>query len=194
MFIESVMPSNHLILCCPLLPLPSIFPRIKVFFFFFSNELALHIRWPKYWSFSFSISPNNEYSELISFRMDWFDLYQLSHLQKENTEEKRPNSKTKELSAGWCTLRSPEGGNSQAEAPGQPSPSVFRPVSCGRICPVGGGPPHFPCPGTWGTMLVINVFYGPAGLLFQLALSRFPNERESALLENWCACHLLPPP
>ena len=67
--IESVMPSNHLILCCPLLP-PSIFPSIRVF----SNESALHIRWPKYWSFSFSISPSNEYSGLISFRMDWFDL------------------------------------------------------------------------------------------------------------------------
>ena len=64
------MPSNHLILCCPLLFLPSIFPSIRVF----SNESALHIRWPKYWSFSFSISPSNEYSGLISFRMDWLDL------------------------------------------------------------------------------------------------------------------------
>ena len=68
--IESVMPSNHLILCRPLLLLPSIFPRITVF----SNESALYIRWPKYWSFSFSISPSNEYSGLISFRIDWFDL------------------------------------------------------------------------------------------------------------------------
>ena len=67
--IESMMPSNHLILCCPLL-LPSIFPSIRVF----SNESGLRIRWPKYWSFSFSISPSNVYSELISFRMDWFDL------------------------------------------------------------------------------------------------------------------------
>ena len=64
------MPPNHFILCRPLLLLPSIFPRIRVF----SNELVLHIRWPKYWSFSFSISPSNEYSGLISFRMDWFDL------------------------------------------------------------------------------------------------------------------------
>ena len=70
MSIESVMPSNHLILCHPLLFLPSIFPSIRVF----SNESALHIRWPKYWSFSFSISPSNEYSGLISFRMDWLDL------------------------------------------------------------------------------------------------------------------------
>ena len=70
MSIQSVMPSNHLILCCPLLLLPSILPSIRVF----SNELVLGIRWPKYWSFSFSISPSNEYSGLISFRMDWFDL------------------------------------------------------------------------------------------------------------------------
>ena len=64
------MTSNHLILCCPLLLLPSIFPSIRVF----SNESALHIRWPKYWSFSFSISPYNEHPGLISFRMDWLDL------------------------------------------------------------------------------------------------------------------------
>ena len=67
---ESVMPSNHLILCCPLLLLPSIFPSIRIF----SNESALHLRWPKYWSFSFSISPFSDYSGLISFRMDWLDL------------------------------------------------------------------------------------------------------------------------
>ena len=67
--IESVMPSNHLILCHPLLLLPSIFPSIRVF----SNESTLCIRWPKYWSFSFSISPSNEYSGLIFFRLDWFD-------------------------------------------------------------------------------------------------------------------------
>ena len=70
MSIEPVMPSNHLILCCPLLLLPSIFPSISIF----SNESALRIRWSKYWSFSFNISPSNEYSGLISFRMDWFDL------------------------------------------------------------------------------------------------------------------------
>ena len=67
--IESVMPSNHLILCCPLLLPPSIFPSIRVF----SNESVLCIRWPKYWSFSFSISPCNEYSGLISFRLEWLD-------------------------------------------------------------------------------------------------------------------------
>ena len=70
MSFESVMPSNHLILCHPLLLLPSIFPSIRVFL----NESVLHIRWPKYWSLSFSISPSSEYSGLISFRMDWLDL------------------------------------------------------------------------------------------------------------------------
>ena len=70
MSIKSVMPSNHLILCCPLFLLPSILPSIRVF----SNESALHIRWPKYWSFSFNISPSNEHPGLISFRMDWLDL------------------------------------------------------------------------------------------------------------------------
>ena len=70
MSIESVMPSNHLVLCHLLLLLPSIFPRIRIF----SNESALPIRWPKYWSFSFNISPSSEYSGMISFRIDWFDL------------------------------------------------------------------------------------------------------------------------
>ena len=70
MSVESMMPSNHLIFCCPLLLLSSIFPCIRIF----SNELALPIRWPKYWSFSFNISPSNEYSGLISFRIDWLDL------------------------------------------------------------------------------------------------------------------------
>ena len=70
MSIESVMASNHLILCCPILLPPSVFPSIRIF----SSESLLHIRWPKYWSFSFNISPSNEYSGLISFRMDWFDL------------------------------------------------------------------------------------------------------------------------
>ena len=70
MSIELVMPSNHLILCCPFLLSPSIFPSIRVF----SSESVLCIRWPKYWSFGFSVSPSNEYSGLISFRMDWLDL------------------------------------------------------------------------------------------------------------------------
>ena len=70
MSIKSVMPSNHLVLCCPLLFLSSIFPSVRVF----SSESVLHIRWPKYWSFSLGISPSNEYSGLISFRIDWLDL------------------------------------------------------------------------------------------------------------------------
>ena len=76
--IELVMPSNHLILCRPLLLLPPILPSIRVF----SNESDLHIRWPKYWSFSFSISPSNEYSGLISFRIDWFDFLVVQGLSR----------------------------------------------------------------------------------------------------------------
>ena len=78
MSIELVMLSNHFILCCPLLLQPSIFPSIRVF----SNESALRIRWPKYWSFSFSISPSSEFSELISFRKDWFDLLEVQRALK----------------------------------------------------------------------------------------------------------------
>ena len=78
MSIESMMSSNHLILCCPLLLLPSIFPNIRVF----SNESALCIRWPKYWSFRFNISPSNEHQGLISFRMDWLDILSVQGLSK----------------------------------------------------------------------------------------------------------------
>ena len=88
MSIELVMPSNHLILCCSLLLLPLIFPRIKVF----SNESALHIRWPKYWSFSFNISPSNEYPGLISFRMDWLDLLAAQGTLKSLLKHFSPNS------------------------------------------------------------------------------------------------------
>ena len=91
MSIESVMPSNHLILCHPLLLPPSIFPRIRVF----SNESALCIRWPKYWNFSFSISPSNEYSGLISFRIDWLDLLAVQGTLKSLLQ--RHNSKTSVL-------------------------------------------------------------------------------------------------
>ena len=76
--IESVMPSNHIILCHPLLLLPFVFPSIRIF----SNEPAFHIRWPKYWSFSFSISPSEEYSGLISFRIDWFELFAVQRTLK----------------------------------------------------------------------------------------------------------------
>ena len=96
--IESVMPSNHHILCCPLLP-PSIFPSFRVF----SNELALHIRWPKYWSFSFNISPSNEHPGLISFRMDWLDL-----LAVQGTLESSPIPQFKSInSSAFSFLYSP---------------------------------------------------------------------------------------
>ena len=78
MSIETMMPSNHLILCHSLLLLPSVFPRIRVF----PKEVALHIRWPQYWSFSFSIIPSNEYSGLTSFRIDWFDLLAVQGILK----------------------------------------------------------------------------------------------------------------
>ena len=81
MSIEVVMPSNHLILCHPLLLSPSIFPSIRVF----SNESVLHIRWPMYWSFSFSITPSNEYLGLISFRIDWFDLLAVQDYSQESS-------------------------------------------------------------------------------------------------------------
>ena len=88
------MPSNHLILCCPLLLPPSTFPSIRVF----SNESVLHIRWPKYWSFSFSISPSNEYSRLISFRVDWFELLAVCGTLKSLVQHH--NSKASIL---WCS-------------------------------------------------------------------------------------------
>ena len=94
MSIESVIPSNHLILCCPLLLLPSIFPSIRVF----SKESVLHIRWPKYWSFSFSISPSNEYTGFIYFRTDWFDLHEVQGFLKSLLQHH--NLKTSVL---WCS-------------------------------------------------------------------------------------------
>ena len=94
MSIESVMPSNHLILCRPILLLPSIFPSIRVFF----NESVLHIRWPKYWNFSFSISPSSEYSGLISFRMNWLDL-----LAAQETLRSLQHQSSK-ASILWCSV------------------------------------------------------------------------------------------
>ena len=90
MSIELMMPSNHLILCPPLLLLPSIFPSIRVF----SNE-SVHIMWPKYWSFSFSISPSNEYSGLISFRIDWFDLF----VVQRDSQESSPTPQFKSINS-----------------------------------------------------------------------------------------------
>ena len=94
MSIESVMPSNHLILCCPLLRLPSIFPSIRVF----SNVLDLCIRWPKYWSFSFSISPSNEHPGLISIRMDWLDLLAVQRTLKSLLQHRSSTA-----SILWCS-------------------------------------------------------------------------------------------
>ena len=88
MSIESVMPSNHPILCCPLLLLPSIFPSIRVF----SNELVLHIMWPQYWSFSFSISPSNKYSRLISFKIDSLDLLVVQGTHKSLLQQHSSNA------------------------------------------------------------------------------------------------------
>ena len=88
MSIVSVMPSNHLILCCPLLLLPSIFPSIRVF----SNESALRMRWPKYWGFSFNISPSNEHPRLISFRMDWLDLHAVQGALKSLLQHHSPKA------------------------------------------------------------------------------------------------------
>ena len=94
MFIESGMPSSHLILCCPLLLLPSISPSIRVF----SDESALHIRWPKYWSFSFNISPSNEHPGLVSFRMDWLDL-----LAVQGTLKSLLQQHSSKASILWCS-------------------------------------------------------------------------------------------
>ena len=94
MSIESMMPSNHLIFCCPLLHLPSIIPSVRVF----SNESILCIRWPKYWRFSISISPSNEYSGLISFRMDWLDL-----LAVQGTLKSLLQHHSSKVSVLWCS-------------------------------------------------------------------------------------------
>ena len=97
--IESVIPSSHLILCRPLLPLPSIFPSIRVF----SNESALCIRWPKYWSFSFNVTPSNEHPGLVCFRMDWLDL-----LAVQGTQESSPTPHFKNInSSGLSFVYSP---------------------------------------------------------------------------------------
>ena len=109
--IESVMPSNHLILCCPLLLPPSIFPSLRIF----SNESVLHIRWPKYWRFSFNISPSNKYSGLISFRMDWLDLLAvqgtlkslLQHHSSKASIRQRSAFFTVQLSHPYMTMEKP---------------------------------------------------------------------------------------
>ena len=96
------MPSNHQILCCPLLLPPSIFPSIRVF----SNESTLHIRWPNFWSFSFNISPSNEYSGLISFRMDWFDLLVVQGTLKSLLQHHTSKASIPQCSAFFIVQRS----------------------------------------------------------------------------------------
>ena len=107
MSIESVMPSNHLIICRPLLLLPSILPSFRVF----SNESVLCIRWPRHWSFSFSITPSNEYSRLISFRMDWWDLHAVQGTLKSLLQHHSSKASVLQCSAFFivqqtCTLLS----------------------------------------------------------------------------------------
>ena len=97
MLIQLVIPSNHLTLCCPLLLPPSVFPSIRVF----SNESVLRIKWPKYWSFSFNISPSNEYSGLTSFRMDWLDLLAVQGTLKESS----PTPQFKSINASALSRR-----------------------------------------------------------------------------------------
>ena len=106
--IKSMTPSNHLILCCLLLLLPSIFPSIRVF----SNESALHIRWPEFWSFSFSINPSNEYSGLISFRVDWLDL-----LAFQRTVKSLLQHHSSKASLLWCSAFPLQTPGCQAWAP-----------------------------------------------------------------------------
>ena len=105
MSIESTMPSNHLILCCPLLLLPSIFPRGKVF----SNKSVLHIRWPDYWSFSFSISPSSKYSGLISFTMEWLDLLAIQGTLKSFLQHHNSKASILRCSASDRLLPQPHG-------------------------------------------------------------------------------------
>ena len=102
MSIESVMPSNHLILCHPFILLPSIFPSIRIF----SNKLVLHIRWPKYWSFIFTISPSNEHPGLISFRMDWLDLFAVQGTRKSLLQNHSSKASVLQCSAFFIVLLS----------------------------------------------------------------------------------------
>ena len=121
MSIELVIPSDHLTLCCPLLLPPSIFSSIRVF----SNESALHIRWPKYWSFSFSISPSNEYSGLISFRIDWLDLLAVQETLKSLLQHHSSKASILQCSAFFWRRKL------------QPTPVFLPRESCGQRSLVG---------------------------------------------------------
>ena len=145
MSIQSVMPSNHLILCRPLLLLPSIFPSVRIF----SNESVLGIRWPQYWSFSFSISPSNEYSGLISFRMDWLGSPCSTRDSQESSPTPQSNCRLKDglafsfiLNIWW--LRGSEG---QINIGGTTTTAKSL-QSCPALCdPIDGSPPGSPVPG-----------------------------------------------
>ena len=126
--VESVMPSNHLILCCPLLLLPSIFPSIRVF----SNESALHIRWPKHWSFSFNISPSDEHPGLISFRMDWLDLLAVQGTFKSLLQHYSSKASILQWSAFCIVQLSHLLGGSKITASGDFSPEIKRRLLLGR--------------------------------------------------------------
>ena len=142
MSIELVMPSNHLILCCPLQLLPSIFPSIRVF----SNESILRIRWPKYWSFSFSISPSNEYSGLISFQIDWLDLLAVQGTLKSLLQHHSSKASILRYSAFFIVqLSHPYMTTRKTIALTAAAKSR---QSCPTLCnPIDGSPPGSPVPG-----------------------------------------------
>ena len=138
------MPSNHLILCHPLLPLPSIFPSIRVF----SNESDLHIRWPKYWSFSFNISPSSEHPGLISFRMDWLDLLAVQGTLKSLLQHHSSKASILPRSAFFIVQLSHPymtTGKTIALTAAAAAKSL---QSCPTLCyPIDGSPPGSPMPG-----------------------------------------------
>ena len=143
MSIESVVPSNHLILCHPLLLLPSIFPSIRVF----SNESALRIRWPKYWSFSFNISPSKEHPGLISFRMDWVDLLAVQGTLKSLLRHHSSKASILRCSAFFIVqLSHPHMTSGKTIALTAAAAKSLQ--SCPTLCdPLDGSPPGCPVPG-----------------------------------------------
>ena len=138
------MPSNHLVFCHPLLLLPSIFPSIRVF----SNESFLRIRWPKYWSFSFSISPSNEYSGLISFRMDWFDLLAVQGILKSHLQNHSSKASILQCSAFFIVQLSHPYMTTGKTIALAAAAAAKLPQSCLTLCdPIDSSPPGSPVPG-----------------------------------------------
>ena len=136
MSIELVMPSSHLILCCPLLLLPPIPLSIRVF----SNESTLRMRWPKYWSFSFSISPSNECSGLTSFKIDWFDLLEVQGTHKSLLQHLSSKASILQHSASYCP-QPPLINQRCSGTPGGPAPRYPFPVEINQTWPYLGGHP-----------------------------------------------------